>query len=155
MFSQRYITVSQFHSDKSNNTTAVLIRILSQVTLAMTANIVNFSSAPDGSMVALDGLTNYIWGGNEARCASFLNFDAVSSSFLYDFTTKVNNTAINANNLATLVADASGNTSLYIGSIRPLQGVKFYIVTGNTYYTATTDGSGVERHGMEFCFIIS
>ncbi|MGP8154362.1 MAG: hypothetical protein ACLQBQ_09535 [Smithella sp.] len=94
-------------------------------------NLVNFSAAPDGSMVALDGYTNYVWGGKEARCASFLNFDAVSSSFLYDFTTAVNNTAINANDIATLVADSSGNTSMYIGSTRPLQGVKFYIQTPN------------------------
>ena len=124
---------------KSINTAAVPNQDTFSSFIASTANSVNFSPAPDGSMVALDGVTNYIWGGNEARCASFLNFDAtVSSSFLYDFTTQVNNTAINANNVATLVADASGTTSVYIGSIRPLQGVKFYIATANST-NATAD----------------
>ena len=117
---------------KSNNTSAVPNQDTFSTFIGSMGNTVNFSNAPDGSMVALDGSTNNIWGGNEARCASFLNFDAVSSSFLYDFTTQVNNTAVNANNVATLVADSSGNTSLYIGSIRPLKGVKFYIKTANT-----------------------
>jgi len=129
---------------KSNNTAAVPNQDTFSSFLALSgSNTVNFSNAPDGSMVALDGTTNYIWGGNEARCASFINFDAVPvppspPSFFYDFTTQVNNTAVNANNIATLVADSSGNTSLYIGSIRPLQGVKFYIQTGNNT-NATAD----------------
>jgi hypothetical protein len=125
---------------KSNNTTAVPNQDTFDANFLNlpTSNIVNFSNAPDGSMVVLDGTANWIWGGNEARCASFLNFDAVSSSFFYDFTTQVNNTAVNSSNMATLVADANGNTSLYIGSVRPLEGVNFYIQTPNT--TAATAG---------------
>ena len=96
------------------------------------SNAVNFSDAPDTSMVALDGVTNYIWGGNEYRCAKFINFDANAAGFLYDFTDQVNNTLNDANNRATLKRDAANVTSLYIGSTRPLKGVKFYVGAGNT-----------------------
>jgi len=93
-------------------------------------NDVFFSDAPDNCMVAMNGKKNYVWGGDEYRCAKFINFDP-AGSFWQDFTTPVTNAINDANNRATLkrvtggadasvkglwtfnadVTDSSGNTN--------------------------------------------
>jgi hypothetical protein len=60
-----------------------------------------FSTAPDDSMVICDGTNNYIWGGNEARCAAFINYTP-NNSFYYDFTQQMGNTLTDSKNIATL-----------------------------------------------------
>lgn len=68
---------------------------------------VYFTNAPDGCMVMMDGVKNWIWGGNEYRVAKFINFDP-SASFWYDYTECVWNTEDDAKNKAVLHRVAGG-----------------------------------------------
>ncbi|MBE3086163.1 MAG: hypothetical protein IMZ64_08100, partial [Bacteroidetes bacterium] len=68
---------------------------------------VYFNNAPDDSMMAMDGNTNWIWSGLETRCARFINF-SLSESFWYDYTTEVNNTLQDTKNIAPLHTDLGG-----------------------------------------------
>lgn len=69
-------------------------------------NRVFFSDAPDGAMVAMDGTTNNIWGGNESRVGKFINYSA-DDTFWYDYSSHVTNTMQDIDNVATLHVDSS------------------------------------------------
>lgn len=60
-----------------------------------------FSNMPDGCVGFCNGTVNKVWGGNEYRCAGFINFNP-DGSFKYDYTTQVNNTINDASNQAIL-----------------------------------------------------
>jgi len=130
---------------KSDNAAAVPLQdtFTSFITLP-TNNYVNFSEAPDQSMVACDGYTNYVYSGNEYRVAKFINFDP-AGTFSYDYTNIANNNLTDTNNVFSL-AGVAGVYSCYVGSTRPISGIKFYIKTANataataavTYWNGTT-----------------
>ena len=122
---------------KSANTTAVPNQdTFSDFATLENNNHVLFSNAPNGAMLALNGASNRIWTGLEDRCGQFIVYDP-SGSFFYDYTDKVNNTLQDAKNVATMYAVA-GATHVYIGSPRPLQGVKFYVKTANASAAVAT-----------------
>lgn len=123
---------------KSNNTAV----IPNQDTFASFQTLENstvgiFSDAPDGAMCFLNGSSNRIWEGGEGRCSSFIVVDESAGSFFYDFTDQINNTLTDAQNVARMVAVASV-VDIYIGSKRPLQGVKFYVGTANASAATVT-----------------
>jgi len=70
------------------------------------AGIGRFSYAPDSSIIYCNGVDTCIWGGDESRCARFLNFDP-AGSYLYDFTDQINNTKEDDDNIA-LFSTAGG-----------------------------------------------
>lgn len=70
-------------------------------------NTVYFSEAPDQSMIFCDGYHNFVYSGDEYRCARFINF-APDDSFFYDYTSQVNNSLTTTNNLATLKRSGGG-----------------------------------------------
>lgn len=66
-----------------------------------------FSEAPDGQLAYCNGEESLIWGGDEMRCAGFVNYDS-SGSFKYDFTNVVNNDKTDSQNVATITNVESG-----------------------------------------------
>jgi hypothetical protein len=95
-----------------------------------TNDYVNFSEAPDQSMMMCDGYTNYVYSGNEYRIAKLINYDP-DGTFSYDYSIIANNNLTDAENVFTLVSSDDGNAYVYIGSTRPISGIKFYIKTAN------------------------
>jgi len=84
---------------KSDNTAAVPLQdTFSPFVILPTNNYVNFSEAPDQSMIACDGYTNYVYSGNEYRVAKFINFDP-AGTFSYDYTAIANNNLTDTNNV--------------------------------------------------------
>jgi hypothetical protein len=71
------------------------------------ADVGYFSDAPDGNVVYCNGVETCIWGGNESRCARFLNFDP-ASTFMYDYTDAINNTKSDSENVATFATTGNG-----------------------------------------------
>jgi len=103
-------------------------------------NTCYFSEAPDQSMVICNGVHNYIYSGDEYRCAKLINFDP-SETFSYDYTAQANNNLTTTGNtfvLSRVFDNASSEYAahLYIGSTRPISGFKPYISVANT--TAAT-----------------
>lgn len=65
------------------------------------AGIGMFAPAPDGNVVYCNGAEATIWGGDEMRVGSFINY-APDGSFWYDYTNQVNNTLTDSKNIATI-----------------------------------------------------
>ncbi len=89
------------------------------------AGVARFSDAPDGSMVDCNGKESLIWGGDEARCAGFIVFESGATAE-YDYSSVITNNLTNALNVATIK-----HTTHYVGSLRPLKGIKYYVGTAN------------------------
>lgn len=70
-------------------------------------NTAYFYDAPDNCMTVMDGVNNYIWGGNEYRCAKFINFNP-DNSFWYDYSQQVANSEDTTANRAVLKRISSG-----------------------------------------------
>lgn len=66
-----------------------------------------FSRAPGGNMVYVNGKGTYIWGGDELRVGSFINYNP-DDSFIYDFTDVVQNNLSDSDNVATLTSTGGG-----------------------------------------------
>ena len=64
-------------------------------------NVLYFSDAPQGSMVAMNGSTNYIWSGGEHRCAKFIVYDPSGTAW-FDYTEVIENTLSDSTNVATM-----------------------------------------------------
>jgi hypothetical protein len=89
------------------------------------SQIGKFSDAPDGSVAYVNGMESCIWGGYECRVPAFIvASDDLTTS--YDYTKQVNDKNWIGDTYAVMKQD-----TLYIGSIRPIKGVKFYILTAN------------------------
>lgn len=99
-----------------------------------------FALAPDGNVVYCNGVETMIWGSDEHRVAAVINFDdAGGTTFSYDFTERLSNTQTDTANIATLVRrDSTNEVYLYIGSTRPLKGIKFYVDNANTGASTST-----------------
>lgn len=91
--------------------------------------VAQWSEATEGQVAYCNGTDTCIWGGSELRCARYINFDVVASGFSYDFTDLVSNNK--TTEVATFTLDSGSNASVYIGSLRPLKGIKFYVGTAN------------------------
>jgi hypothetical protein len=128
------------HSGVIDNTTAVpnqgnfvAAPLFSDTVLSQNGH---FVEVPDSSVMMTNGTDTVIWSGTEARCPAFLVSDSAlatvntNNPILYDFTDAVNEGILA--NKATLYDAADGNVYVYIGSIRPLKGVKFYPYHTNT-----------------------
>ncbi len=66
-----------------------------------------FATAPNDSMVYCNEVDTCIWGGDETRCARFINFDP-AGSYWYDYTDAVNNTSDDSDNIVTFSTSADG-----------------------------------------------
>lgn len=98
-----------------------------------------FSIAPDESVAYCNGVTSAVWSGVEARCPAFLlgEDDAPTTDFSYNYTTEVNNKLTTSTNVATLYRHSDDKVYIYIGSLRPLKGIKVYIGTANAAAATT------------------
>jgi hypothetical protein len=92
--------------------------------------LARFSLWPDGTVAMCDGIGAYIWGTPEHRVGAVINYDE-AGTFRYDWTAKLTNPLTDASDLATLIRDAGNVIWLLIGSLRPLQAIKFYVQTPN------------------------
>jgi len=102
-------------------------------------NAACLSSAPDYSILYsnLDGV--YVWDGIEARTPFFAIGDSTAgttNTFNYDFTSAINND--NPGVVATLYQASDNKVYIYIGCIRPIYGVHFYVGNPNPADAATT-----------------
>jgi len=103
---------------KSDNSTSIPAQDTFTLFKALDSdNTAYFSEAPDQSMVFCDGYHNYVYSGNEYRCARLINF-APDDSFSYDFTSQANNNLTSAENIFTLsriaASGADANTMLLL-----------------------------------------
>lgn len=98
------------------------------------ASVGRFSDWPDSSMAFCDGTNSLIWGGNEMRVAQFINYDP-AGTFKKDYTTVINNTLTDAQNIATLTRYTSSDT---FNSANYLDN-SCVTLTG---WTSNTDGTG-------------
>jgi hypothetical protein len=93
---------------KSDNTTSIPAQdTFSTFVTLPTTNLVNFSEAPDESMVFCDGYTNYVYSGSEYRVAKVINFDP-AGTYSYDYTTVANNNLTDSNNVFSLKGGLGG-----------------------------------------------
>ncbi len=96
----------------------------------------HFSNEPDASVLMTNGTDTIIWSGAEARTPNFLIADAdvattaAGSAIFYDYTAAVNSDDPGV--VATLYKATDNKVYVYIGAIRPLRGVKFYVGRANT-----------------------
>lgn len=90
-----------------------------------------FNRAPDDCVVYTNGEDVLVWGGDEYRVAQFINYDT-NSTFIYDFTNRLNNSSNDTANTAVFTRSGDSSTNFYICSMMPISGVKFYISTPNT-----------------------
>jgi len=128
--------VAPFQLLKSNAILAVPgVDTFSSFVTPTTSAPFRFSTAPDGSMIAFDGKKNYVWGGNEIRCSKFVVYDP-SDTFWYDYTFRIRNTLTDAQNVASMTP-VGGACYAYVGSVRPISGVKFTISTPGVACTVT------------------
>jgi hypothetical protein len=98
------------------------------------AGVGRFSDGPAGMMAYCNGVDTCIWGGTESDVAAFINLD-LAGTFLYDFTDQLTNTKEDSLNIA-LLRKVVNDATVYVGSTRPLKGVKFYMKVANA--TAAT-----------------
>lgn len=114
-----------------------------------------WSDAPNGQVVYCNGIDACIWGGNEMRVGAFIHNGTVgnggmggtASTFSFDHTEKMINSKTDSGNIISLPLGTDGTCNLQIGSVRPLQGIKFYVHTANTsagtasanYWTGSAD----------------
>lgn len=91
-----------------------------------------FSHAPLAHMCYCNGAETMAWGGVESKIAGFILFDDNAGSFTKDYTEQVKNTKTDAGNIATMTQDGASTVSLYVGSVLPIENIKFYIETANT-----------------------
>ena len=125
---------------RSNNTVAVSNPdTYSTLVSGLNYGPVEMSVAPDGAFAVCDGATNWIWGGDEFRCSAFIfNSGAtLNAAGFQDFTQQVNNSLTDALDVAVIPFKLFHPASVtaatfYVGSIRPLSGIKLYISTPNT-----------------------
>jgi len=108
------------------------------ITPAVLTNPVRFSSAPGGSMVMSYGGQTLIWGGNEMPCTAFITSSAnvtTSGTSSIDYSEQLSNAA---NAVADDVTITTGSDYFLVGSKRPVQGVKFYVSSGNSSTSTMT-----------------
>jgi hypothetical protein len=92
-----------------------------------------FSAAPNGNMVASNGYANLIWGGTEMPATAFITSTAA-----------VTTAATNPGDYSDIVENNSSSnavtitSTVLVGSPRPLQGVKFYVSSGNASNSTMT-----------------
>lgn len=127
---------------KSDNTTAIPAQDTFSAFITLpTNNYVNFSEAPDQSMVACDGYTNYVYSGDEYRVAKFINFDP-GGSFSYDYTNIANNNLTDTNNVFSF-GGTGGGIDTNTKAIWHFDGV-FTDASGNSHT--------ITNHNISFSF---
>ena len=92
-----------------------------------------FSSAPNGTVAYCNSKETMIWGGDEFRCAGFVNYDDPLDTFTYDYTEVVNNKLSDTTNVAKVYLETTAGDDgfIYVGSTLPVSGIKFYVKTAN------------------------
>jgi hypothetical protein len=101
-----------------------------------------FSMAPAGNMVYANGAETLIWGGSEIEPTSFISHStalATTNTLLTnskDYSEAVINTLTTPGNYAAI--DAPTFPVWFIGTTRPIQAAKFYVLTSNTSASTIT-----------------
>lgn len=75
-----------------------------------TAGTAFFALSNSGELVVCDGQESLVWGGDEFRSAGFINYDP-NGSFLYNYSSEIQNTLTDAKNVAVLHTTAGGSDS--------------------------------------------
>lgn len=105
-----------------------------------------FSKSPDGTVSYANGKQTLIYGGDEFRCAKFINYDT-GSSFTYDYTDRINNDLSDTLNTAIIHPTVDGidsNTSLLLHLNDDLVDA-----SANTF-TVTNVGAATFTHTVKF-----
>lgn len=89
-----------------------------------------FSEAPGNSVIYTNGVDTKIWSGDETGVAAFYfvssdNWPSLGAEDARDYTDEVNT----ATETGVAAVEASGY--MLVGTTRPIQGIKFYISSGN------------------------
>lgn len=90
-----------------------------------------FAQAPDGHVAYCDSNASLVWGGNEFRGAFVIAMDnatPASATYKYDISEQLANSINDASNRHAFTAAKY----IFVGSVRPLSGVKIYVATANT-----------------------
>lgn len=94
-----------------------------------------FSLAPGGNVVYCNGTKTCIWGGTEIFTSAFITSTAAvthTATEPRDYSEVINNDSSDTANVASI-------TKVFlVGSLRPLQGVKVYVKTGNSSNSTMT-----------------
>jgi len=102
------------------------------------AGLGRFAHGPDGTVLYTNGVDTTVWGGTRARIAAFINYDDPDTTFRYDVTERMQNISTASHSLVTLIRDAANDIWLLIGSVRPIQGIRFVVQTANTGASTST-----------------
>ena len=96
-----------------------------------------FSAAPNGNIIYCNGVETCIWGGEEIECTGFITSTAADTvADPSDYSSVMLNTRQDTSNVA--VIDTAGADYWFIRSPRPIQGVIYYIATGEENEAAST-----------------
>jgi hypothetical protein len=107
-----------------------------------------FCNIPDGQVAYCNGIDSCIWGGNEMALTALITSTAAvgvdgTATAPRDYSEELSNTKTDSENVY-IVWTVTGKNFL-VGSSRPLQGIKIYIISGNTSASTLTgtywDGS--------------
>lgn len=105
-----------------------------------------FSKAPGENVVYANGEEVFIWSGDETNPASVFTTTSSAEANPVDETTKLNNKRTNTANLVEI--DQTTRGFLTIMTVRPIQGIKFYVETANDTASTSTvkywDGNSYE-----------
>lgn len=99
-----------------------------------------FSNAPDGQMIYCNGVDVCMWAGNEDKIGAFVVSSAAVSAAgratnPADYTDIINNTKQGTQDIAYITTSAQ---TFLIGTKRPVQGFKIYILNANTVASTMT-----------------
>jgi hypothetical protein len=96
-----------------------------------------FATGQDGTVVYCNGVDSTIWGSYEHRVAALINYDDPNpNGFRFDYTDRV--TDVLSDPPAILIRTAVQDIWLLVGSTRPIQGIKFYVLNPNTGISTST-----------------
>lgn len=95
-------------------------------TEAAGAGLARFSAAPDGSVICCDGKENLIYSGTESRIAGALVGSATAPITVYGDISKYVSDGVQSLSLSLTLSGASPYY-LYVGALRPISAVKFYM----------------------------
>ena len=102
------------------------------------AGLGRFAHGPDGTVLYTNGVDTTVWGGTRYRIAAFVNYDDPGNTFRYDVTERMLSTSTASHSLVTLARDAANDIWILVGSVRPIQGIRFVVQTANAGASTST-----------------
>lgn len=95
----------------------------------LAAGTAKWSLAPDNCVAFADGVDTCIWGGRESRVPAFIISNA-AGTIKKDYTDSVNYLIGSGPQVVSTQVVLTQDSYMYIGCIRPIKGIKFYVAVG-------------------------